>query len=160
MPYACIGVDVIVGFPGETDAAFQETYDFLHQLEVSYFHVFTYSERPNTAAVKIPGTVPMHIRRERNEILRTLSEKKKHHFYREHLNTTRQVLVEHDGDADHWAGFTDNYIRVQVPKSMAKPNELVSVCLSSFNELGEVEATEPPKNKVDIENLNSLATLS
>lgn len=76
MPYACIGVDVIVGFPGETDAAFQETYDFLHQLEVSYFHVFTYSERPNTAAVKIPGTVPMHIRRERNEILRTLSEKK------------------------------------------------------------------------------------
>ncbi|MEP7268277.1 MAG: tRNA (N(6)-L-threonylcarbamoyladenosine(37)-C(2))-methylthiotransferase MtaB [Saprospiraceae bacterium] len=138
MPHACIGVDVIVGFPGETEEAFTETYDFLHSLDVSYFHVFTYSERNNTAAITLPGTVPMHVRRERNEILRQLSEKKKHHFYRSHIHTIRPVLLEHDGDEHYWAGFTDNYIRVNVSREQAVPNEIIDVQLYDFNAKGEV----------------------
>jgi threonylcarbamoyladenosine tRNA methylthiotransferase MtaB len=139
MPHACIGVDVIVGFPGETDVHFQETFDFLHSLDVSYFHVFTYSERNNTSAIQLPGAVPVQIRRERNEILRQLSEKKKHHFYHSHLDTTRSVLVEHDGDENHWAGFTDNYIRVNVNKSDVKPNEIKEVRLNEFDRKGEIK---------------------
>jgi threonylcarbamoyladenosine tRNA methylthiotransferase MtaB len=140
MPHACIGVDLIVGFPGETDADFNETFDFLHDLDVSYFHVFTYSERANTSAIHLPGVVPVHIRRERNEILRQLSEKKKHHFYQSHLHTRRSVLVEHDaGDELHWAGFTDNYIRVHIPKSISEPNQLVRVTLDRFNAHGEIQ---------------------
>jgi threonylcarbamoyladenosine tRNA methylthiotransferase MtaB len=139
MPHACIGVDLIVGFPGETDADFNETFDFLHDLDVSYFHVFTYSERANTSAIHLPGVVPVHIRRERNEILRHLSEKKKHHFYQSHLHTRRSVLVENDaGDELHWAGFTDNYIRVHIPKSISEPNQLVRVTLDRFNAHGEI----------------------
>ena len=138
MPHACIGVDVIVGFPGETDTHFQETFDFLHSLEVSYFHVFTYSERNNTTAIHLPGIVPVQTRRERNEVLRQLSEKKKHHFYHHHLDTTRPVLFEHDGDENHWSGFTDNYIRVHVNKSDVKPNEIIPVQLKEFDRKGEI----------------------
>lgn len=139
MPHACIGVDVIVGFPGETDVHFQETYDFLHSLDVSYFHVFTYSERNNTAAIQLPGIVPVQIRRERNEMLRQLSEKKKNHFYYKHLDTTRSVLIEDDGDENHWTGFTDNYIRVNVNKSDARPNEIKTVRLNEFDRNGEIK---------------------
>ncbi len=138
MPHACIGVDVIVGFPGEDEEAFKETFDFLHDLEVSYFHVFTYSERNNTLAIQLPGRVPTQIRRERNEILRQLSEKKKHLFYQIHLHTTRTVLLEHDDHGDHWAGFTDNYIRVLVDKKLGEPNDLVAVEMNAFNENGDL----------------------
>jgi threonylcarbamoyladenosine tRNA methylthiotransferase MtaB len=140
IPHACIGVDIIVGFPGETDTEFQATYDFLHRLEVSYFHVFTYSERKDTAAIQLDGAVPMAIRRERNEILRQLSEKKKHQFYRNHLNTKRELLVEHDGDENHWAGYTDNYIRVQILKAHAEPNTMLPVHLHSFSKNGDLKA--------------------
>lgn len=139
MPHACIGVDVIVGFPGETNDHFQETYNFLHSLDVSYFHVFTYSERNNTVAIQMPDKVPVQLRRERNEILRQLSEKKKHHFYYSHLNSIRPVLFEHDGDENHWSGFTDNYIRVHVNKSDVKPNELRPVQLNEFDRKGEIK---------------------
>ena len=138
MPHACIGVDVIVGFPGEDDEAFKETFDFLHHLDVSYFHVFTYSERNNTPAIHLPDAVPISLRRERNEILRQLSENKKHHFYQQHLHTTRSVLLEHAGDDTNWAGFTDNYIRVVMNKSTGQPNDLVAARLQTFNESGEL----------------------
>lgn len=141
MPHACIGVDVIVGFPGETEVFFKETFDFLHSLDVSYFHVFTYSERNNTNAIHLPGVVPTSIRRERNEVLRQLSEKKKHFFYNQHLNETRPVLVEQDGDENHWAGFTDNYIRVQINKSDVQPNELVQVRLNGFTIKGDMKGS-------------------
>ncbi len=138
MPHACIGVDVIVGFPGEDDEAFKETFDFLHDLDVSYFHVFTYSERNNTPAIHLPHAVPVSVRRERNEILRQLSEKKKHLFYQQHLRTTRAVLLEHAGDDTNWSGFTDNYIRVVMDKSVGQPNDLVAARLQTFNESGEL----------------------
>lgn len=116
MPHACIGVDVIVGFPGETDADFLETYHFINALDVSYLHVFTYSERPNTAAIEMEGTVPMNVRRERNEMLRILSEKKKRYFYEQHLGTSRKVLFENSKDEAQITGFTDNYIKIAMPK--------------------------------------------
>ncbi len=112
LPHACIGVDVIVGFPGETTADFQATYDFLNQLPVSYLHVFTYSERPNTNAAMLPNRVPMQVRKERNKILRALSDSKKSTFYNEHLGTTRAVLWEHEHDQNTMHGFTDNYIKI------------------------------------------------
>ena len=144
MPHACIGVDVIVGFPGETNEDFQETFDFLHGLDVSYFHVFTYSERINTPAIQLPGAVPMSVRRDRNEILRQLGEKKKHHFYHSHLNTCRSVLVEHDSalsdqGESQWCGFTDNYIRVHLNKKMAEPNHVIPLKLDRFNSFGEIQ---------------------
>ena len=116
MPHACIGVDVIVGFPGETDEDFLETYHFINALDVSYLHVFTYSERPNTAAIEMEGTVPMNVRRERNEMLRILSEKKKRYFYEQHLGTSRKVLFENSKDEAQITGFTDNYIKIAMPK--------------------------------------------
>ncbi|HNR08829.1 MAG TPA: tRNA (N(6)-L-threonylcarbamoyladenosine(37)-C(2))-methylthiotransferase MtaB [Saprospiraceae bacterium] len=139
MPHACIGVDVITGFPGETERHFRETYEFLHRMDVSYLHVFTYSERQNTPAVHLPHSVPVHLRRERNEILRQLSEKKKHFFYQSHLGTSRPVLLEHDGNDRQWCGFTDNYIKVYVDKNAGAPNEIVMARLEGFNGLGEME---------------------
>jgi len=142
MPHACIGVDVIVGFPGETEWDFKQTYDFLHRLDVSYFHVFTYSERNNTPAIHLSGTIPISVRRERNEILRQLSEKKKHYFYQNHLNTSRPVLIEQDGDELHWSGFTDNYIKVSVDKKWSEPNQIIKVRLKEFNVDGEILGAE------------------
>lgn len=142
MPHACIGVDVIVGFPGETEQHFKQTYDFLHKLDVSYFHVFTYSERNNTSSINLPGTVPVSIRRERNEILRQLSDKKKHYFYQQHLSTSRPLLVEHDGDETHWCGFTDNYIKMNVDKTLANPNEVIQVWLKEIDIKGEVVGSD------------------
>ena len=115
MPFACIGVDVIVGFPGETEDAFQNTVDFIRDLDVSYLHVFTYSERNHTLAAEMPDSVPMQIRRERNHQLRILSEKKKHHFYKEHLQQSRPVLFEKSTDPVRMTGFTDNYIKITSP---------------------------------------------
>jgi threonylcarbamoyladenosine tRNA methylthiotransferase MtaB len=129
MPHACIGVDVIVGFPGETDEEFQTTYDFLHQLDVSYLHVFTYSERENTLANEMPGVVPIHIRKERNAILRNLSEKKMNFFTEQHKNQIRKVLFEHQDKQGIMEGYTDNYIRISLPFDESKVNEIIEVAI-------------------------------
>ncbi len=137
MPHACIGCDVIVGFPGETEADFLETYRFLQQLEVSYLHVFTYSERANTPAAIMPGVVPVEERRRRNQALRGLSEMKRRHFYRQHLGTARPVLMERHKDPALLGGFTDNYIRVEMPAEAGAVNALQEVFLQELTPDGE-----------------------
>lgn len=112
MPDCCIGVDVIVGFPGETDDHFLETYDFIQQLDISYLHVFPYSERPNTTARKMKEIVPLGVRGERTTQLRSLSEKKKRAFYESQIGKTRPVLFEADEKGGMMSGFTDNYVKV------------------------------------------------
>lgn len=112
MPDCCIGVDVIVGFPGETDDHFLETYDFIQQLDISYLHVFPYSERPNTTAKKMKEIVPLGVRGERTTQLRSLSEKKKRAFYESQIGKTRPVLFEADEKGGMMSGFTDNYVKV------------------------------------------------
>lgn len=125
MPHCCIGVDVIVGFPGETEELFMETYDFLHDLDVSYFHVFTYSERTNTQAATMPDTVPIPIRHERNRILRNLSYQKMRYFTEQHYGQTRPVLFEHVRKNNMIEGYTDNYIRVETPYREEWENQIV-----------------------------------
>jgi len=116
MPHACIGVDVIVGHPGETEEEFLKTYRFLNELPISYLHVFTYSERPNTTAVRVKDDiVPVTERRKRNRMLTILSEKKKRAFYEPFANTTRPVLWEHENKDGLMFGYTDNYLRVSAP---------------------------------------------
>lgn len=113
MPHAAIGVDVIVGFPGETEELFMETYNFLNELPITYLHVFTYSERENTEAAGMEGIVPMPERKRRNKMLRILSEKKKMAFYQTQLGKTLPVLWEHENKDGKMFGFTENYVRVQ-----------------------------------------------
>lgn len=125
MPHCCIGVDVIVGFPGETDEEFQVTYDFLHQLDVSYLHVFTYSERENTLAIEMTGEVPIHVRKERNAILRNLSEKKMNYFTEQYKGETRPVLFEHAEKNGLIQGYSDNYIQVSVPYNENFINQII-----------------------------------
>jgi threonylcarbamoyladenosine tRNA methylthiotransferase MtaB len=115
MPHCCIGVDVIVGFPGETDEDFKETFDFLHSIDVSYLHVFTYSERTDTLAAEMKPVVPMHIRNERNKALRNLSFQKMQYFSEQHRGQLRKVLFEHADKNGMMEGYSDNYIRIQVP---------------------------------------------
>ncbi len=145
MPHGCIGVDVIVGFPGESDEDFQETYRFLQELDVSYFHVFTYSERPNTPAAQMPGAVPLQVRRERNEMLSILSEKKRRHFYGQHLGTLRPVLFEKSTQEGRLSGFTDNYIRIDAPADKALVNTIREVELQSINAEGLVQVDTAPQ---------------
>ncbi len=114
MPHCCIGVDVIVGFPGESDEDFQETFQFLHDLDVSYLHVFTYSERADTLAASMPNAVPINIRNERNKILRNLSYKKMEYFLQQHINTNRPVLWEKFNKNGKMEGYTDNYLRAEM----------------------------------------------
>ncbi len=114
MPHCCIGVDVIVGFPGETEELFRETFEFLHSLDVSYFHVFTYSERVNTLAVDMPDAVPMQVRHERNKVLRNLSYQKMQYFTEQHYGQQRKVLFESPSNG-MLEGYTDNYIKVKTP---------------------------------------------
>lgn len=133
MPDCCIGVDVIVGFPGETDQDFLNTYNFLLSLDISYLHVFTYSERANTPAAEMLEAVPMNVRRERNEKLRILSQKKQRAFYQKFENTTQQVLFEHHTDETLMSGFTKNYIKVIAPKDNSKINTIQDVWLTSIN---------------------------
>jgi threonylcarbamoyladenosine tRNA methylthiotransferase MtaB len=143
MPHCCIGVDVIVGFPGETDALFLETYQFLNELPISYLHVFTYSERPNTRAAEMEEVVPMRKRNERSKMLRILSEKKRRHFYEENLGKTYQVLFEEDIEDGMMHGFTENYIRVTAKYDPLLINEIKTVTLKEINEKGVVEVMEP-----------------
>jgi threonylcarbamoyladenosine tRNA methylthiotransferase MtaB len=125
IPHACIGVDVIVGFPGETDEQFKETFDFLHSIDVSYLHVFTYSERDNTLAVTMPDVVPQVIRNERNKTLRNLSFMKMQHFTAAHNGEIRKVLFEHADKNGMMEGYTDNYIRIQTPFRAEWVNQLI-----------------------------------
>lgn len=143
MPHCCIGVDVIVGFPGETDELFLETYQFLNELDISYLHVFTYSERANTRAVEMDGVVPMKKRNERSRMLRILSEKKRRKFYEENLGKTFTVLFEEDLEDGKMHGFTENYIRVAAKYDPILINELKTVTLNEINEKGTVEVVEP-----------------
>lgn len=125
MPHCAIGVDVIVGFPGETDEEFKETFDFLHSLDVSYLHVFTYSERPNTLALDIKPVVPVNVRHDRNKTLRNLSYMKMQYFTQQHTGHTRKVLFEIFEKNGMMEGYTDNYIRISVPYNKEYANNVV-----------------------------------
>ena len=134
MPHCCIGVDVIVGFPGETEEDFMDTYHFLHDLDISYLHVFTYSERKNTPAAEMDNPVPLQVRRERNAMLTTLSEKKKRAFYNAFAGQEREVLFEAHKKDGLLSGFTDNYIKVELPVIEGKVNTLGKVKLDKLTE--------------------------
>jgi threonylcarbamoyladenosine tRNA methylthiotransferase MtaB len=125
MPHAAIGVDVIVGFPGETDEDFQETFDFLHELDVTYLHVFTYSERDNTHALTLGPVVPVHVRHERNKTLRNLSYMKQQYFNQQFAGETRKVLFEENQKNGMMEGYTDNYIKVVAPYKQEWVNNIV-----------------------------------
>lgn len=140
MPHACIGVDVITGFPGETHEDFLDTYHFLNDLDISYLHVFTYSERANTHAITLEGAVPVSVREERTTQLRSLSEKKRRYFYTQHIGTNRPVLFEEETDGVWMLGFTDNYIRVKTPYDPLLINEITQVRLESLDADGHVLA--------------------
>ncbi|KEY19264.1 tRNA (N(6)-L-threonylcarbamoyladenosine(37)-C(2))-methylthiotransferase MtaB [Kaistella antarctica] len=134
MPDSCIGVDVIVGFPGETEEKFLETYNFLNELPISYLHVFTYSERENTEAVDMEGIIPIPERKRRNKMLRILSEKKKMAFYQTQIGKTLPALWEHENKNEMMYGFTENYVRVK------KPFDINSVNQIEFLELKKIES--------------------
>lgn len=143
MPHCCIGVDVIVGFPGETEADFLETYQFLNELPVSYLHVFTYSERANTPATDMKDVVPKKERSRRSKMLRILSEKKKRKFYEENIGQEATVLFEEDVENGQMHGFTENYVRVTAKYDPLLINELKSVKLTQINDTGLMEVEEP-----------------
>jgi len=142
MPHACIGVDIIVGHPGETDELFKETYQFLNELPVSYLHVFTYSERPNTHALTIKPVVPGHVRAERSKMLHILSDKKRRAFYESQLGREAIVLFEEDVADGYMQGFTENYVRVVARYDPLLINETKSVRLLAVNPDGLVEVED------------------
>jgi threonylcarbamoyladenosine tRNA methylthiotransferase MtaB len=142
MPHCCIGVDVIVGFPGETKEDFLETYNFLNELDISYLHVFTYSERDNTLASTLPGSVASSERAERSKMLHILSDKKKRFFYESQLGTKAQVLWEAEVDQGNMYGFTSNYVKVTTPYDPLLVNELKEVKLTSINAENTVEVAD------------------
>ncbi|UKJ06056.1 tRNA (N(6)-L-threonylcarbamoyladenosine(37)-C(2))-methylthiotransferase MtaB [Solitalea lacus] len=142
MPDCCIGVDVIVGFPGETKEDFLDTYNFLNELDISYLHVFTYSERENTPAAEFDDVVGGSERADRSKMLHILSEKKRRYFYKQHLNKNFQVLFEADCKEGKMHGFTRNYIKVSVKYDPVLVNELKEVQLISINNEGDVDIKE------------------
>ncbi|MFV0171057.1 tRNA (N(6)-L-threonylcarbamoyladenosine(37)-C(2))-methylthiotransferase MtaB [Empedobacter falsenii] len=139
MPNACIGVDVIVGFPGETEELFMDTYNFLNELPISYLHVFTYSERDDTEAIEYDGVVDQGERKRRNKMLRILSEKKRQAFYQSQLGSTQKVLWEHDNKDGKMFGFTENYVKVQTDFNLELVNQTQLVDLVRINHNGIVE---------------------
>jgi threonylcarbamoyladenosine tRNA methylthiotransferase MtaB len=138
MPHACIGVDVIVGFPGETDEHFLETYHFLNDLDISYLHVFTYSERDNTEAIDLDGVVPANVRSKRSKMLRGLSVKKRRAFYESQIGTNRTVLFESENKEGYIHGFTENYVKVKTPWNPELVNTLHDIQLTKIDEDGSV----------------------
>ena len=132
----CIGVDVIVGFPGETDEEFLDSYNFLQSLDISYLHVFTYSERANTSAPKLGETVPMEKRKERSKMLHILSDKKKRAFYEENVGSERTVLFEAEEDEGMMFGFTENYVKVKTPFDASLVNQFRKVKLAAIDRDG------------------------
>lgn len=139
MPHCCIGVDVIVGFPGESEEDFLESYRFINELDISYLHVFTYSERPNTPAAEMPDVVPVNERRRRNQMLTILSEKKRRHFYEEHIGDSRPVLFEKSKETGRMSGFTDNYIKIDTPLEENLLNAIQVVDLEKLDDKGQVK---------------------
>lgn len=135
---ACIGVDVIVGFPGETEEKFLETYNFLQNLPISYLHVFTYSERDNTEAIHMEDRVPYSERKKRNKMLKILSEKKRHAFYESQLGKVKTVLWEHENKNGMMYGYTENYVRVSQPYNPKLINQLEEVYLEKLDSFGNV----------------------
>ena len=133
MPDACIGVDVIVGFPGETEALFLETFNFLNTLDISYLHVFTYSERPNTLAASMQNAVPKTIRTKRSKLLRGLSVKKRRAFYESQLGSIRTVLFEGENKSGYIHGFTENYVKVKTPWNPKLVNTLHEIELTKID---------------------------
>lgn len=133
MPNACIGVDVIVGFPGETDDHFLETYHFLNELNISYLHVFTYSERDNTPAAIMTGEIPLKVRKKRSKMLRGLSVKKRRNFYESQLKSKRTVLFEGENKQGYIHGFTENYIKVKTPWNPELVNTLHDITLTEID---------------------------
>ena len=144
MPHCCIGVDVIVGFPGETDELFLETYNYLSELPISYLHVFTYSERANTVALEMDGVVDVGVRRQRSKQLRILSEKKRLAFYNSELTKIKLVLFEKSDKEGLMQGFSDNYIKVEMPYEETKVNQIILVALNKVKSNGLVSATAQP----------------
>jgi threonylcarbamoyladenosine tRNA methylthiotransferase MtaB len=142
MPHCCIGADVIVGFPGETDQDFLDTYEFLNSLDISYLHVFTYSERENTPAAMMDNAVPQNKRAERSKMLHILSDKKRRRFYEDNLQSQAQVLFENDVENGMMHGFTENYIRVAAKYDPMLINEIVGVQLTAINDQGLVEVSQ------------------
>jgi threonylcarbamoyladenosine tRNA methylthiotransferase MtaB len=142
MPHCCIGVDVIVGHAGETDEDFLETYNFLNELNISYLHVFTYSERENTAALLIKPVVPQHKRAERSKMLHILSDKKRRYFYEQQIGKNFTVLFEEDVEHGMMQGFTENYVRITAKYDPLLINETKLVSLISINEDMLMEVSE------------------
>lgn len=138
LPHACIGVDVIVGFPGETDQNFLETYNFLSEMDISYLHVFTYSERDNTEAATMKEVVPMNVRNKRSKMLRGLSVKKRRCFYESQIGTRRKVLFESENKEGYIHGFTENYVKVKTPWNPELSNTLQDVGLTHIDQDGTV----------------------
>ncbi len=145
MPNACIGVDVIVGFPGETEEHFLETYNFLNELDISYLHVFTYSERDNTPAAEMENAVPLKIRKKRSKMLRGLSAKKRRAFYESQLGNKGTVLFEGENKEGYIHGFTENYVKVKAPWDPNKVNTLQKIKLTEIDEDGLVRFEELPE---------------
>ena len=145
MPQACIGGDVIVGFPGETDNAFLETYSFLTDLDISYLHVFSYSERPHTRAISLPGVVPTNTRNKRSKMLRGLSAKKRRAFYESQLGTTVKVLFENENKRGYITGLSENYIKVRAPWNPGLVNKMFRVTLQSIDKEGFVRFKKTTK---------------
>ena len=153
---ACIGVDVIVGFPGETESEFQETYNFLLNLKISYLHVFTYSERDNTEASLMLNSVPKNIRNQRSKMLRSLSEKKRRIFYNTQLDKVRPILFEDENKLGYIYGYTDNYIKVRHPWSPDLSNKIIEAKLTEIDNQGYVRVQGVyEKNKMKKEYLYS-----
>ena len=138
MPHACIGVDVIVGFPGETDENFLETYNFLNEMDISYLHVFTYSERDKTEAASMENPVPMNVRNKRSKMLRGLSVKKRRAFYESQIGTNRTVLFESENKEGYIHGFTENYVKVKTHWNPELVNTLHEINLTKIDEDGSV----------------------
>src|SRR5690606_19710211 len=158
MPEACIGVDVIVGVPGETDAHFLETYHFLNDLDISYLHVFTYSERDNTEAASMEGVVGSNVRAKRSKMLRGLSVKNRRSFYESQLGTSRTVLFEAENREGYMYGFTENYVKVKSTYNPELVNTLQPVTLKSIDDDGSVrvELEVSASNESAMANLMSI----
>ncbi len=137
----CIGADVIVGFPGEEEADFNDTVKFIKSLPISYLHVFSYSERENTIAKKLEQSIPIEERKKRSQVLRNLSEKKKNIFYLENLNTSRPTLIEGKTKKEYLNGYTDNYIKIEIPYKKEFENKILKIKMEALNENGNVIGT-------------------
>ena len=147
IPNVCIGVDVIVGFPGETEEYFNETLNFLKELNISYLHVFTYSERDNTIATELSNPVPMEVRSKRSMILRSLSDKKRRSFYQSQIGSYKTVLYETENKKGYIYGYTENYLRVRSPWNPELANKLKSVRINRIDSEGYIRIEEKVKEE-------------